>query len=84
MHLAGVSGESGEPARDMTSYIGGRSVACRPADPSGSQYRCRLGDYDLAEAVLFNGGGRAAAYAPPELKSAQEMARAAKRGLWKH
>ena len=83
VHLAGVSGESGEPARDMTSYIGGRSVTCRSADPSGSQYRCRLGAYDLAQAVLFNGGGRAAADAPPDLKSAEEMARAAKRGLWK-
>jgi penicillin-binding protein 1A len=82
VHLAGVSGEGGEPARDMTSYIGGRSVTCRPADQSGSQYRCRLGAYDLAEAVLFNGGGHAAADASPELKSAEEMARAAGRGLW--
>jgi hypothetical protein len=32
--------------------------------------------------VLFNGGGRAAPNAPPELKSAEENARAAGRGLW--
>ncbi len=82
VHLAGVAGESGEPARDMARYIGGRSVTCRPADPSGSQYRCRVGAYDLAEAVLFNGGGRAAADAPLELKSAEGEARSAGRGLW--
>jgi len=32
--------------------------------------------------VLFNGGGRAAPDASPELKSAEEKARAAGRGLW--
>ena len=82
VRLAGVAGESGEPARDMARYIGGREVTCRPADPSGAQYRCQVGAYDLAEAVLFNGGGHAAPDAPAELKSAEEKARLAGRGLW--
>jgi endonuclease YncB( thermonuclease family) len=82
VHLFGVSGERGRPASDMASYIGGREVTCRPCDVSASQYRCRVGEYDLAEAVLFNGGGRATPDAPAELKSAEEKARSAGRGVW--
>jgi penicillin-binding protein 1A len=82
VRLAGVSGENGEFARELTHYIGGRQVTCSPDDAVASQYRCRVGAYDLAEAVLFNGGGRAAPDASPELKSAEEAARSAGRGLW--
>jgi penicillin-binding protein 1A len=82
VHLSGVSGENGQPARDMVRYIGGRPVTCRPADAASSQYRCRVGEFDLAEAVLFNGGGRAAPDASAELKSAEEKARLAGRGVW--
>ena len=65
-----------------TRYIGSRGVTCRLDDPSAGQYRCQIGKYDLAEAMLFNGGCHAAPDAPPELKSAEEKARAAGRGLW--
>jgi penicillin-binding protein 1A len=82
VRLAGVSGENGEFAQDLAQYIGGRPVTCRPDDAVPSQYRCRVGAYDLAEAVVFNGGGRAAPDAPPELKSAEDAARSAGRGLW--
>ncbi len=82
VHLLGVAGEGSQFARDMANYIGGREVTCRPADVSNSQYRCRVGEYDLAEVVLFNGGARAAPDAPAELKSAEEKARLAGRGLW--
>ena len=82
VHLAGVSGENGRFAQDMVRYIGARQVTCRPADVSGPQYRCQVGDYDLAQAVLFNGGGRATPDAPGELKSAEQKARSAGRGLW--
>jgi 1A family penicillin-binding protein len=82
VYLAGVAGETGELAHDMARYIGSRGVTCRLDDSSVARYRCQIGKYDLAEAVLFNGGGRAAPDAPPELKSAEEKARAAGRGLW--
>jgi 1A family penicillin-binding protein len=82
VRLAGVSGKNGEFARDMARYIGGRQVSCLPNDAVTSQYRCRVGAYDLAEAVLFNGGGRATPDAPAALKSAEEAARYAGRGLW--
>jgi membrane peptidoglycan carboxypeptidase len=82
VHLSGVSGENGQSARDMARYIAGREVTCRLVDGAGSQYHCQVGEYDLAEAVLFNGGGRAAPDAPDQLKNAEEKARSAGRGLW--
>lgn len=82
VHLAGVSGENGQPARDMARYIGGREVTCRLSDAAASKYRCRVGEYDLAEAVLLNGGGHSAPGASTELKRAEEQARLAGRGVW--
>ena len=83
MHLSGVEGETGEAVRDLTRYIAGREVACQPVDPGGAQYRCKLGEYDLAEAVVLNGAGRAAANAPDRLRDAQEKAQLAGRGIWR-
>ena len=85
VHLLGVQGEGGALAQNMASYIAGRPVACSPAADSGTttpRYRCRIGEYDLGEAVLYNGGGHAAADAPAELKGAEDKARLAGRGLW--
>jgi 1A family penicillin-binding protein len=82
VHLSGVAGENGQFARDMARYIGARPVTCRPDGASDSRYSCRIGDYDLAEVVLFNGGGRATPDASIELKGAEEKARLDGRGLW--
>jgi penicillin-binding protein 1A len=82
VHLLGVQGEGGQFARDMARYIGGRPVSCKSATGAATQYRCRVGDSDLAEAVLYNGGGRATADASPPLRSAEEKARLAERGVW--
>jgi membrane peptidoglycan carboxypeptidase len=83
VHLNGVDGETGEAVRDLTRYIAGREVACQPVEAGAAQYRCKLGDYDLAEAVVLNGGGRAAANAPERLLDAQEKAQLAGRGIWR-
>ena len=82
VRLSGVAGENAQFTRDMVRYIGARPVTCRPAGDSDSRYSCRIGDYDLAEVVLFNGGGRATPDASAELKGAEEKARLAGRGLW--
>ncbi|HEV2303864.1 MAG TPA: PBP1A family penicillin-binding protein [Stellaceae bacterium] len=82
VRLQGVEGEGGRAARDMAAYIGGREVTCEPAEAAAAEYRCRVGGYDLGEAVIYNGGGRAAADAPPALRSAEEQARLYRRGLW--
>jgi membrane peptidoglycan carboxypeptidase len=83
IHLSGVEGETGEPARQLFRYIAGRPVACEPAGNDPSQYSCKLGDYDLAEAVVLNGAGRAAADAPEQLRRAEERAQHAHRGIWR-
>jgi hypothetical protein len=84
VHLEGVTGEEGEFARQMAHYIGGREIVCEPTDRAGLRYRCRIEDYDLAEAVLLNGGGRASPAASARLRAAEEKARAAGRGIWQH
>jgi penicillin-binding protein 1A len=82
VRLAGVEGETGQSAEEMARFIAGRPVTCQPAGPAEDAYRCRVGGVDLARAVLYNGGGRAAPDAPEDLKIAEEQAREAGRGLW--
>jgi penicillin-binding protein 1A len=65
VQLFGVEGTRGRAARDFKRYLGNREVACEPA--GSSDYRCRVDDQDLSRVVLFNGGGRAAANATPEM-----------------
>ena len=83
VHLNGVDGETGEAVGDLTRYIAGREITCQPVEASAAQYRCKLGEYDLAEAVVLNGAGRAAANAPERLLDAQEKAQLAGRGIWR-
>jgi penicillin-binding protein 1A len=56
-------------------------VICDPA--STQAYRCRVDDQDLSELILFNGGGRATADAPAELRAAEERAREMRAGFWR-
>ena len=79
--LMGVRGEKGGFVRELQEYIGGRPVTCRPFD--GATYSCEVGGHDLSQVVLFNGGGRSDADAPPYLKSAESHARQQGLGLWR-
>ncbi|KMO32353.1 hypothetical protein VP06_17775 [Methylobacterium aquaticum] len=81
VRLAGVEGQGGAFAREFRQYLRRREVTCQPAG-GADLYRCRTGDQDLSEVVLFNGAGRAAAGAPPELQAAEANAKARKAGLW--
>jgi membrane peptidoglycan carboxypeptidase len=83
IHLDGVDGEAGEPAGELVRYLAGRPVACEPAGNGSGQYRCKLGDYDLGEAVVLNGAGRAAGNASERLHGAEERARGLGRGIWR-
>jgi len=78
--LIGVAGEGGAQADSLGAYLAGQSVSC--ALERGQEYRCMVGDVDLSQVVLYNGGARATEAAPPELKSAEADARAAGRGVW--
>ncbi|MFH6780873.1 MULTISPECIES: transglycosylase domain-containing protein [Methylobacterium] len=81
VRLAGVEGQGGALAREFRQYLRRREVTCQPAG-AADLYRCRAGDQDLSEVVLFNGAGRAAPGAPPELQAAEASAKARKAGLW--
>jgi len=81
VRLFGVEGVRGHPVRDFRRYLGRREVMCEPAG-AGNIYRCRVGDQDLSRVVLYNGGGRATADATPELKAAEQQARAERAGIW--
>ena len=82
VHLSGVEGESGARVQDLDRYIRGRQVTCQPADGAAGEYDCKIGQYDLGEAVVLNGAGRAATNAPDRLHEAEEKARNAGRGVW--
>jgi penicillin-binding protein 1A len=82
-HLLGVEGEKGELAHELEQYIGGREVMCEAAAAGSEQYRCRINNIDVGEAVVLNGAGRAAADASDRMRSDQQKAQAAGRGLWR-
>jgi membrane peptidoglycan carboxypeptidase len=81
IRLSGIAGETGKPAQELGQYIRGREIACRPAEET-ARYRCTLEEYDLSEAVLLNGAGRAAGDAPERLRQAERQAKLAGRGVW--
>jgi penicillin-binding protein 1A len=83
VQLSGVEGEAGPAVSDLARYIRGREIACQPVERGAAQYRCKLGEYDLSEAVVLNGAGRAAADAPERLRDAEAQARSAGRGIWR-
>jgi penicillin-binding protein 1A len=81
VRLFGVEGIRGRAVRDFRRYLGRREVTCEPVG-SGNTHRCRVGEQDLSRVVLYNGGGRASADATPELKAAEQQARAERAGIW--
>ena len=81
IRLVGVEGMTGRIARGLTRFLRRREVICEPA--SAQAYRCRVDDQDLSELILFNGGGRATADAPAELRAAEERAREMRAGFWR-
>ena len=79
--LVGVEGTRGRAVRDFRRYLGPREVVCEPAG-AASESRCRVDGRDLSRVVLFNGGGRATASAPPELRALEQQARSMRVGIW--
>jgi penicillin-binding protein 1A len=82
VRLVGVEGLGGRNARELGRYLRRRDVACAPAGEGGA-YRCTLDGQDLSELILFNGGGRAASDATPDLLAAEEQARSNRIGIWR-
>lgn len=82
IHLFGVEWVRGAQSEELTKYLRGRSVTCRPAAGS-SAFLCSVEGRDLSEVVLFNGGGRASSEASPDLVAAEDHARSERLGVWK-
>ncbi|MFE1598499.1 transglycosylase domain-containing protein [Methylobacterium sp. ID0610] len=83
VRLFGVEGQGGRVAREFRQYLRKREVTCEPAGEA-EVYRCRTGAQDLSEVVLFNGAGKAAPGATPELIAAEANARERQAGLWQN
>jgi penicillin-binding protein 1A len=81
VRLFGVEGVRGRAMREFRRYLGNREVICEPAG-SDNDYRCRADDQDLSRVVLFNGGGRASANAPADLRALEQQARSSRIGIW--
>ena len=80
VRLGGVVGVPGDFTGAMAQWIAGRDAVCTPQD--ANTWRCRVDGRDLSELVLSNGGGRATTDATPELRQAEQAARAARLGVW--
>ncbi|MDQ4061976.1 MAG: PBP1A family penicillin-binding protein [Pseudomonadota bacterium] len=82
VRLEGVEGEGGRFARDLARFLRNREIVCEPAG-AGDAHRCVFDGEDLSEIVIFNGGARATADAPPNLRAAEERARRSRLGVWR-
>jgi hypothetical protein len=82
VRLFGVEGVRGRPVRDFARFVADQEAVCEGV-PSSSAYRCRVGDRDLSELVLLNGGGQASADATPDLRAVEARAQAARIGMWR-
>jgi endonuclease YncB( thermonuclease family) len=82
IRLFGVEWARGGQSEDLVRYLRGRATTCRPTG-AGNLYRCDVDGRDLSQVVLYNGGGRATADAPPELVAAENHAKAERLGVWK-
>jgi endonuclease YncB( thermonuclease family) len=84
IQLEGILGDDDRRVvRPLARFLRRRDVVCAP---SGAQerYRCSVDGQDLSEVILSNGGARATPDAPAELLAAEEEARSARIGIWRH
>jgi penicillin-binding protein 1A len=84
IQLEGVLGEDDRRAvRSLARFLRRREVIC---EPSGAleRYRCSVDGQNLSEVILSNGGARATSDASAELLAAEDEARSARLGIWRH
>jgi membrane peptidoglycan carboxypeptidase len=84
IQLEGILGDDDRRAvRLLARFLRRREVICEPS-ASPDRYRCNVNGRDLSEVILSNGGARAAPDAPADLLAAEEEARSARIGVWRH
>jgi len=82
--LFGILGLGPPYDKQLASYLAaqGGAIDCIP---EATKYICKTASgYDVAAAALFNGGARAGPDAPPDYLHQQDLACAARRGIWAH
>jgi penicillin-binding protein 1A len=84
IQLEGIVGDGDRRVvRPLARFLWRREVVCA-ASGAAERYRCSVDGQDLSEVILSNGGARATPDAPAELLAAEEEARSARLGIWRH
>jgi endonuclease YncB( thermonuclease family) len=82
IRLAGIEWAKGGQSEDLNRYLRGREVQCTLVQPP-DWHRCTIEGRDLSEVVLYNGGARATADAPPDYLAAESRAKSERIGVWR-
>jgi membrane peptidoglycan carboxypeptidase len=84
IQLEGILGEDDRRAvRSLARFLRRREVICEPSG-TPDRFRCSVDGQKLSEIILSNGGARAAPDASAELLAAEDEARSARLGIWRH
>jgi penicillin-binding protein 1A len=84
IQLEGIVGDTDRRVvRPLARFLRRREVMCEPG-AAPERYRCNVDGRDLSELILSNGGARATPDAPAELLEAEDEARSARLGIWRH
>jgi endonuclease YncB( thermonuclease family) len=84
IQLEGVVGDDDRRAlRSLARFLRRREVSCEPS-ASPDRYRCNVDGQNLSGIILSNGGAKATPDAPAELLAAEDEARSARLGIWRH
>jgi penicillin-binding protein 1A len=84
IQLEGILADDDRRAvRSLARFLRRREVICEPSG-APERYRCNVDGQNLSEVILSNGGGRAVPDASAELLAAEDEARSARLGIWRH
>ena len=84
IQLEGIVGDDDRrTVRPLARFLRRREVICEPSG-TPERYRCNVEGQNLSEVILSNGGARATADASAELLAAEDEARSARLGIWRH
>jgi membrane peptidoglycan carboxypeptidase len=84
IQLEGILGDDDRRAvRALVRFLRRREVICEPSD-TPEHYRCNVDGQNLSQVILSNGGARATPDASAELLAAEDEARSARLGIWRH
>jgi penicillin-binding protein 1A len=84
IQLEGIVGDDDRrTVRPLARFLRRREVICEPSG-TPERYRCNVEGQNLSEVILSNGGARTTADASAELLAAEDEARSARLGIWRH